>query len=126
MTAKILPFQKRDEKINKDPEGKRGEPGKLALPEEVSVFSEKDKEEFRGKHGASFFYLDIVFPMRTHLHSLVGKKSRGNIDERRKGLKDLTDEELKNIAARSKTLEWNKHPSYFWALVEEIESRNII
>ncbi len=59
-----------------------------------------------------------------HLKSLRGVISQKNVHSRREGLKEIDLADLHKWASNSTPNNWSAHPSYYRALIDEINSRS--
>ncbi len=72
----------------------------------------------RGKPLAAFFR------MRKYLDSLVDSHIPHKVlEQRRLVVGAMTEDELRAVAVNSGPADWQVHPSYFWAVIDELEER---
>lgn len=63
--------------------------------------------------------------LRTFLDSLKGFVSPLNIAERKKGLADFSDDDLREMLFEGTELQWKEKPAFYRALLEIINERKI-
>lgn len=104
---------------------KRGKATVLPISEQdvTAISSALSSPRLQETIGMMGMKVDQTFAIRMHLRSLRGRVSEETIRLRREGLKHHSLDGLRQLAQDSNESQWTAHPAYYWALLEEIGSR---
>ena len=112
--AKIMKFKK----PVKLPEGKPKQVSSNTLVDSLSrIFDGLEAS------GVDLGISIVILRIESHIRGLRGIVDPKDVAIRKAGLKGATTEDIENRLRNSGVHQWNGHPSYYLAMVQEIEER---
>lgn len=118
--GEVIPFGKPKKPKSPRPGGQDGKARYSGLQQTMADLIPGLKEEF----SAMGVEISPTLEIEASLSGLRGVVSNDSIATARRNLRQMSIEDLREIARNSNEIQWKARPGYFRALVDEINSRS--